>query len=303
MKIGVALNPAAGKGRSEKYQQVLRNVLAMYPVNTKWLPVGSPDESMRTMRNHIRDGLIDALVVVGGDGFIHTTVNAVGDSHIPVGIIAAGSGNDIAREFDLPIHSVHDSMHQIVSSLLSGRYRHVDVMEIEWAGGVERALAIVSVGIDAEANNLANRHAWPKGNLRYVRGVIGALRSYKPYGVRLTMDGHSHAGPMMLLSIANTRFFGGGFCISPQALPDDGLLDVVVTPSFRALDLVELIPKLLLLKHTKDPNVHVLRTNEILVEPAPEYGAELPVMMADGEEICRAPATIRIVPQTLKLVM
>lgn len=303
MRVGVALNPASGKGRGEKYREVLREVLAMYPVNIQWLPVGTAVESRQIMQDHIDNRLIDALVLVGGDGFIHTAVNAVWDSQIPVGIIAAGSGNDIAREFDLPIHSVHDSVHQIAISLLTRRYRDVDVIEIEWDGGIERALAIASVGIDADANDRTNRLTWPKGNLRYVRGVVGSVREYAPYGVRLTMDGHSQAGPMTLLSIANTRFFGGGFCISPGALPDDGLLDVVVTPGLRHIDLATLIPKLVLIRHTKDPRVHVFRTSEVRVEPAPEHGADLPFIMADGEEICRAPATIRVIPHALRLVM
>ncbi len=303
MRIGVALNPASGKGRGEKYREVLREVLDMYPVDIDWLPVGDPAESKQVMHDRIADGLIDALVLVGGDGFIHTAVNAVGDSHIPVGILAAGSGNDIAREFDLPIHSVHDSIHQIASSLLTRRYRDVDVIEIEWEGGSERALAIVSVGIDADANDRTNKLTWPKGNLRYVRGLMSSVREYEPYGVRLTMDGHSHAGPMTLLSIANTRFFGGGFCISPGALPDDGLLDVVVTPGFRRIDFVDLIPKLLLIRHTKDPQVHVFRTAQVRIESAPEHGIDLPLIMADGEEICRAPATIRVIPHALRMVM
>ncbi len=303
MRVGVALNASSGKGRGERYREVIREVLEMYPVDIDWLPVGEPDESRATMQARIAHGLIDALVLVGGDGFIHTAVNAVGDSMIPVGIIAAGSGNDIAREFDLPIHSVHDSIHQIATSLLTRRYRDVDVIEIEWEGGCERALAIASVGIDADANYRTNHLTWPKGNLRYVRGAAASVRNYEPYGVRLNMDGHTHAGPMTLLAVANTRFFGGGFCISPDALPDDGLLDVVVTPGFRYVDLVEIIPKLVLIRHTKHPQVHVFRTREVRVESAPEYGAELPIIMADGEEICRAPATIRVIPHALRLVM
>ena len=79
--------------------------------------------------------------------------------------------------------------------------------------------------------------------------------------------------------------------------------DVVVTPGFRRIDLVDLIPKLLLIRHTKDPQVHVFRTAQVRIESAPEHGIDLPLIMADGEEICRAPATIRVIPHALRMVM
>ncbi|VEI12429.1 diacylglycerol/lipid kinase family protein [Trueperella bialowiezensis] len=301
MKIAVALNPAAGKGRSLRYRDAIASALDLYPIEAEWISAPNRPGAMDAERLISRG--IDALVVVGGDGLIHDAVNAIGDSHLPLGIIAAGSGNDIAREFGLPIHSVHDSMHQIAASLLTGRSRCVDVVDIQWSGGSERALAIVSVGIDADTNHRTNNLSWPKGNLRYVRGLVGSLLNYRPYGVQITMNGDTVAGSMTLLSIANTRYFGGGFCIAPQAVPDDGLLDVVVTPGFRYADIATRLSKLLIHKHTSDSQVHVYRTREIQVEHAPQHGAPLPVIMADGEEICPAPATIRVLPKALRLVL
>lgn len=299
MKVALALNPSSGKGRSEGYRAVLREVLEKYPVEMVWLPAGTREESFAAMREAIDE--VDALIIVGGDGFIHNAVNAVGASGVPLGIVAAGSGNDIAREFGLPIHSVHDSVHQIASCLLTGRHRDVDVMEISWEGGSERALAIVSVGIDADVNVRTNHMSWPKGNTRYLRALPGAIGSYRPFGVRLTMDGHTSEGQMTLLSIANTRYFGGGFCISPGALPDDGLLDVVVTRGLRAPEIAGLLGRLVVYRHLADPRVHLYRTTEVRVEQGP--GGTLPMLMADGEEICRAPATIRLLPKALRLVI
>ncbi|AJC69617.1 diacylglycerol kinase family protein [Trueperella pyogenes] len=302
MKVGCALNPMSGKGRSDGYRSILREVLDKYPVEMQWLPVGTRDEAYQAMHDATHSGAIDALIIVGGDGFIHNAVNAVGDSGVPLGIVAAGSGNDIAREFGLPIHCVHDSIHQIAASLLTRHYRDVDVMEITWEGGCERALAIVSVGIDANVNLRTNKMTWPKGNLRYARALPGTILDYEPFGLRLTMDGHVHEGTMSLLSVANTRFFGGGFCISPDALPDDGLLDVVLTPGLRLAEFGSLVPKLLLYRHLKDPRVHLYRTTQVRIEQA-ACGAALPTIMADGEEICQAPATITLLAKALRLVM
>lgn len=299
MRVALALNPTSGKGRSDGYRAVLREVLGKYPVDMMWLPTGSREETFLAMREASAEA--DALIIVGGDGFIHNAVNAVGDSGVPVGIVAAGSGNDIAREFGLPIHCVDDSVHQIAACLMTGRHRDVDVMEISWEGGSERALAIVSVGIDADVNLRTNRMSWPKGNTRYLRALPGAIGGYQPFGARVTMDGHTAEGDMTLLSVANTRYFGGGFCISPGALPDDGLLDVVLTRGLRMPEIVGLLGRLVVYRHLADPRVHLYRTNEIRIEQGP--GATLPVLMADGEEICGAPATVRILPKALRLAI
>ncbi|QOQ38838.1 diacylglycerol/lipid kinase family protein [Trueperella pecoris] len=303
MRVALALNPSSGKGRSDSYRSALREVLLKYPVDMVWLPVGTREQAFVAMHEASHSGKIDALIIVGGDGFIHNAVNAVGDSRIALGIVAAGSGNDIAREFGLPIHNIHDSVHQIAASLLTRRYRDVDVMEISWHQGSQRALAIVSVGIDADTNVRTNHMTWPKGNLRYVRALPGAIGAYEPYGVRVSMGGHTHAGAMTLLSIANTRYFGGGFCVSPGALPDDGLLDVVLTPGLGMGSIAHLLTRLVFYRHLRDPRVHLYRTSEIRIDPAPELGGPLPMIMADGEEICRAPATVRVLPGALRLVM
>lgn len=301
MRLGVALNPTSGKGRGNTYHEMIEQVLSIYPVDVRWIEVGNPEETRAAMAEAM--GELDGLIAVGGDGFIHQAVNAVGDSKVPLGIVAAGSGNDIAREFNLPIHSVEDSLHQVSSGIFAKRCRDVDVIEISWPGGSERALAIVSVGIDADTNLRTNRLSWPRGNMRYVRGLAGALGAYRPYAARLTMDGHSLAGEFTLLSVANTRYFGGGFCISPAASPTDGLLDVVVTPGLTRMDLATLVPKLVLQCHMSDPRVHLFRTRELTIEPLEGAANPLPTLMADGEEICQAPARIKLLPGALRLVV
>lgn len=303
LRVGVAPNPASGKGRGEKYLPRLKAVLAEYPVEPVTLLGEDSESSRRLMREAVESGAIEALIVVGGDGMIHHGVNALGDSKIPLGVVAVGSGNDIAREFHFPIHKLEDSLHQVMGALLAGRIRDVDVLEFRSAEGVSRALAVAAVGIDADVNARTNAMTWPKGNLRYIRGIAQSLREFRPYGLRVTIDGKTAEGAATILSVANTRWVGGGICIAPNAKPDDGLADVLLARELRGVEFLSILPKLAFRRHTNDPRVHIVRGKVVEVEAATELGAHPPRVMADGEDVCPLPARIEIIPGALRLVV
>lgn len=303
MRLCVAINPNSATGRSAQYQERLRTVLNEYPVEVTWVLATSQHHSVKEMREAVQRGDIDALIVAGGDGTVHSAVNALGDTRVPLGIIATGSGNDIAREFRFPSHALEDSLHQIMGALFARRWRDVDVMEISTKTETHRALAVVSVGLDADVNVRTNRLSWPSGNLRYLRGIVQGLREYSPYGASLVIDGKRASGSLTIASIANTRYFGGGFCIAPAARPDDGLLNVVIIRGLSLGEFGSLLPKLVARTHLRDPRAHEIRAREIVISDSLFHGARLPMIMADGEEICHAPATVRVVPHALRLLI
>ncbi|MFY9262970.1 MAG: diacylglycerol kinase family lipid kinase [Actinomycetaceae bacterium] len=314
MRLAVIMNPTSAKGKGRSYRERIMTIAGQYPVEIEWLSAECALTARQAMSAAVIEG-VDGLIVAGGDGTIHQAVNALGDSQIPLGILAVGSGNDIARHFKLPVHKIDHALHQVMSGFLGQRFHRVDVIEISAHRPdgarmndaahppVQRALAIVSVGLDAEVNYLVNRLTWPQGNLRYVRGIIQSLRGYEPYGVKLTLNGKTQSGPITLISAANTRFFGGGFEIAPDALDDDGLFDVVIARGLSLPEFASLLPKLVMGKHLTDPRVHMIRASELLIEPALDRGGELPMIMADGEEIMRAPAKIRLIRGGLRLVV
>lgn len=300
MNIAVYLNPESAKGASGRYRAQLEQLLSQYPVAVDWIEGGNAVQSERLIRERVDS--FDALIVAGGDGTVNLAINALGDSDVPLGIIAVGSGNDIAREFGLPRHRVDESLARIMTALDAGRSRSVDVMEIVASSGTRRALAIVSAGLDAAVNRTVNDLTWPKNEMRYIRGIAATLRGFRPYGARVTIDGRRQEGDVTLVSIANTRYFGGGFQVAPDARPDDQLLDVVIARGLAPRELAVLLPKLAFASHTLDPRVHVIRGREIRIEGASRYGAELPLLMADGEIITSVPATIRLANHRLTLL-
>lgn len=101
---------------------------------------------------------------------------------------------------------------------------------------------MLSCGIDAAVNARANGYRWPKGSARYVRALAGELGRFRPFGYRVTYDGQVWESAGTVVAVANTRWFGGGVKIAPDAAIDDGLLDVVVAGPFTKPGVVTIFP-------------------------------------------------------------
>ena len=303
MKVGVAVNPSSGRGRGDTYGNETRRVLAEYPVEVVELSGADAEDCLRNCQEAIRSRHIDALLAVGGDGMVHLGVNAVAGTGVPLGIIAVGSGNDIAREFRLPIRHVANSVHQVMACLFGGRQQPTDVIASDGSHGRSYALAVLSAGIDAEVNLTTNSMTWPKGNMRYLRAVAQSLGSYPTYGLRVEIDGVVASGPLTLLSVANCRFIGGGMNIAPMARTNDGLLDVVIGYAPKPITLAALLPLVYVGRHTMSPLVHTFRGRHIRISEDLSVGAPAPTAMADGEVVGRLPLDIHCLPGGVDLLI
>lgn len=287
-RVGLVVNPTAGKGRAGRVAAEVRSGLAAAGLDP--VDLSGDDEAQATSR--ARAGLaagLDALVVVGGDGMVHLGTNVVAGTAVPLGIVAVGSGNDVARDLGLPVRRVEESIEVVRDALLAGPHgvRALDAVAVSRPGGPTEAwyMAVLSCGIDAAVNDRANRLTWPSGEGRYLRALAAELVDFAPYGYRVTMDGVVWEGAGTLVAVANTRCFGGGLLIAPDAEPDDGLLDVVIADGLSRSALVRLFPRLYKGTHVRHPAVQVRRARSVLIEPAPARGAVPPVAFADGEPI------------------
>lgn len=303
MRVGIAVNPASGRGRGTYFGEQARRNISEYPVEVVDLSASSATECTARARQAALTGEIDALIAVGGDGMVHVGVCATAETGVPLGIVAVGSGNDNAREFRLPIRDVAASVHQVMGSLFGGRGRATDVMQISGEFGSTYALAILSAGIDADVNLRTNTLTWPKGNMRYLRALAQSIREYQPYGMRVSVDGRVCEGPATIVSVANCRYFGGGMNVAPRAETNDGLLDVVVGVAPNLTQLVPVVPLLFLGRTDSHPLVHNLRGKTIRLEDAPRFGGHAPIAMADGEVIGRLPLTITCLPGAIELLI
>jgi diacylglycerol kinase (ATP) len=243
-----------------------------------------PDEALDLARQCVSDG-VDALVVCGGDGMVHLAVQAVATTGTPLGIIPAGTGNDVARYFDLP----RKDPEAAADVVLAGGTRTVDLAR----SGSRYFVTVLAAGFDAVVNERANRMTWPKGQMRYNLATLAELRVFEPLPYTLQIDDRELTLEAMLVAVGNGPSFGGGLRITEGAELDDGLLDVVIIKPISKPDLIRTYPKLFKGTHVHHPQYEHHHARSVTVA-APGI-----VSYADGERFGPLPLTVECVPGAL----
>ncbi len=222
-----------------------------------------------------RDGR--RLVLLGGDGSVHAVVRALDragalDPAEPIGIIGRGTGNDLARALRLPLDPV-----AAAGTVLSGVPRALDLLRDDNGGLVVNA---VHAGVGARAGAEAARFKSTLGAVAYPLGAAAAGVASPGWALRVTIDGriatHESAGwaadgssPVLMLGICNGTTVGGGTPLAPDALPDDGLADVVVCTATGPVARVAFAAALVGGNHVERPDVLVVRGREIALSGDP----------------------------------
>ncbi|GCE76457.1 diacylglycerol/lipid kinase family protein [Cellulomonas biazotea] len=300
--VGVVVNPTAGKGRGSTAGRRVHELLVARGMKVEDLSAPTLAQASDRARAAAVQGL-DALVVVGGDGMVHLGANVVAGTALPLGVVAAGTGNDIARALGLPLDDVTAAVDVVKRGLDEGP-RRIDAVRVgtpahsahEWFVGV------LSCGIDAAVNARANTMTWPRGSARYVRALAAELTSFRPYGYRVTLDDRTWESPGTLVAIANTPWFGGGLHVAPDARVDDGLLDVVVAGPLSRSAITRIFPGIYRGRHVGHPAVTIVRSRTVLVEPLTALGAPAPAAFADGERVGPLPLRVQVDPGALAVL-
>ena len=284
-RLGVIINPTAGRGRGATAGAAALAELRRRGHTVENLSAPTLADATARARHAAVAGL-DAIVVVGGDGMSHLGVNVVADTDLPLGIVAAGTGNDVARTLGLPQGDVVAAVRAIEHGLTHGA-RRIDAVSAgppdysarEWF------LGVLSCGFDAAVTARANALTWPRGGTRYLRAIGAELGRFAPYGFRLTLDDAVWESAGTVVAVANSAVYGGGMKIAPDATMVDGLLDVVVAGPFTRLGVVRMVPKMYAGRHLRHPAVQVFRSHAVRIEPDLRLGGVPPVAFADGERL------------------
>ena len=299
--VGVIVNAAAGArdvlGTGRRVHELL------HAAGHTVVDFSAPTLAQATDRARaVATAGLAGLVVVGGDGAVHLGVNVVAGTPLPLGIVPAGTGNDIARALRVP-HAVDAAVADIVAALAT-RPRPLDAVRVGRpdAAAYEWFLAVLSCGIDAAVNGTANTYRWPSGHLKYIRALVTELPRFRPYGYRVRLDDDVWESAGSLVAVANTAWIGGGLKIAPEADPTDGMLDVVVAGPFSRHGIVGMFPRLYAGSHVTDPRVRVFRSRTATIEPYAAAGPHPPVAFADGERIGPLPLHIEVVPGALNVL-
>jgi len=281
------VNPAAAGGRALRRLPV---------VSAELTRLGVPHQVVETRGiEHARDAAAAAVeagrrvVAMGGDGLLRPLASVLRGSDTSLAVIPGGRGNDLARVLGIPTDPV-----QAARVAAGGRERLIDVAEVD---GVPY-LGIASFGFDSEANRIANEARLIRGNLVYLYAALRALAGWKPAAFAVTVDGERHELSGYSVAVANSKAYGGGMFMAPQAELDDGLLDVVASGEGSRWHFLRSLPSVFKGEHLKDPSVVTFRGSAI--EVAADRAFDI---YADGDPIGTVPASIRVERQSLRVIV
>ncbi len=298
MKSVVYLNPSAGSGRAERlWIQAAESELGRHVE-----AVRAPDVSTA---ESVLDAIVaqrpERLIAVGGDGTANLVASRIlaadAGPDIVFGLVPAGTGSDLASALDIP-----KSPGEALRCALECEPRPIDAIEIVRSSDTRRfAINIASIGISGAVDQAANQID-RRTRMTYLRATIRALIGYRPQPWRLTLDGKPFfEGTFFVAAFANGRSFGGGMCVAPDALFDDGLADVVVVPPVPITTLPWRLPQFLAGRHIDLPFVRVARGRVLDAKPCSE--GPHPPFDLDGETLDASAARLRLIPSALKIAV
>lgn len=299
-RLVVAVNPLAGAGRGTELGQQTAEALRAAGHEVRILTAATAAGLEAAMRRAVATTPPDAVIVVGGDGAVHLAVNALARSGVPLGLVAAGTGNDFARCLELPRGDPAASIVALTAALAGPvpRTRAIDAVRVSngrWFAGM------LSAGFDAAVNERANRMTHLAGTPRYVAAVLLELVRLHPRRYRITTDRDTRRLDAVLVTVGNTASIGGGMRLAPDAKVDDGRLDVLVATPLTRLELMRLLPKVFSGRHVTDDHVSIERGRVITID-IDDRGAA-PMTYADGERFGPLPLTLEVVSEAILLLV
>lgn len=293
--VWVIANPAAGNGRGTRFASVLARTLHDTAISCRLINPTSAERTAAASREAVAAGA-RAVIASGGDGTVHAVVQAVVGTDTAFGIVAGGSGDDIAAALGFPGDDPALMADFLVDAVRHDRTRQVDVGTVTAADGAQRFfVGVLSTGFDSAVNERANQMA-RLGGQRYNIAIIRELASFRPVSYAVTIDGNLHEADGMLVAVGNTHRYGGGMQVCPDATPDDGVLDVTWLHAVSKPTFLKAMPSVYSGAHVTQSFVTTHRGATLHI------AAEGQIAYADGERIGPLPVTVGVRPAALRVL-
>jgi diacylglycerol kinase (ATP) len=288
MHLKLIYNPAAGRGRARRHVREIEEYLRSRGARVDCQPSSSPDDLVRISAEGSRAGY-DRVVVCGGDGTLNMALREFDLERGTLGLIPMGSGDDFAKVTGLP-----RKVRQACDVVLDGKIREVDVAT---ANG-RRYLGVAGLGFDSEVAAYANRSVrFLRGSAVYLYAILRVLPRFVPHPVRITTEDGERDAVIMFAAIGNSRQYGGGIRITPNAVIDDGQLDSCIVHQTTRAQLLKTLPRAYTGSHVRSPFVETGRGRLFRFE------SERPMeVYADGEPLTMTPVTFELAGTRLRFV-
>jgi len=282
------VNPVSGRGQGAEVGKRLLDKLRNSGLQYELAYTEAPNHARELAAAAAKQ--FDVIVVTGGDGTIQEALNGMYGSKAVLGILPVGTGNDFVRAVSIPI-----DLDRSFKLLLRDRRRRIDLAKLNdliYHNGV-------GIGFDAWVVQTSLKVKRLRGNAVYLYAVLSTLLRYKPIPMEIEYDGYTERNDFFLLTVANGVSLGGGFYLTPDALLDDGLLDLCLIENMPIASILKNLIKVYSGKHKDDARVHMRRAKKVVIRS--EKGL---AVHADGELISlnMNEINIEILPKAVDLI-
>lgn len=287
------VNPTSGQGKAAKEKRKLLDMVSNMP-HVRACVTTHPTEAFEFASQAVGQGF-DRVIVAGGDGTINQAINGIGDSGVPLGIIPLGTGNVLAHELGIPSNNIARALEIIDANNI----REVDVASADG----RRFILMAGFGFDAavvESVSPKVKDVW--GTMAYAPAIVEQLIKYAPTRFRLTLhDGEVVETDAFAVVVANCGTYAHSFKIAPEAVFDDGLLDVIVFEKGNATTTLRLVRQCLSTIFQTDLagiTATCLKTASVRIESDPPVRSQI-----DGDVTGESGVLIKVLPKCLRLLV
>lgn len=301
----VIVNPNAGRRKGERDWLKIASLLTQYGFYFKNVFTQHRNHAMYETVKHIENGH-KKIIVVGGDGTLNEVVNGVfkqkhfETTDISIGMIPVGTGNDWCRMFNIPYND-YDEAIRIIKREESFIHDACKVRFYEKEKKVIRYfLNMAGMGYDAIVAQKTNRQKDEgRGSaFGYAINIFSSLFDYQNMTTTVEIDGEKKDYNVFSISIGINKYNGGGMKQSPEAIPNDGLLNVVVITKVTKMEVIRHAKKLFDGSHLSLPQVKHFTCNNVAVYSEGELRLE-----TDGESLGLSPFEFETVPAGLNMIV
>ncbi|MBQ1672687.1 MAG: diacylglycerol kinase family lipid kinase [Bacteroidales bacterium] len=247
------------------------------------------------------------LLVVGGDGAVHEVLNGlysqseVSPSEVAVGLIPVGSGNDWSRLHRIPA-DYGRAVDLIAEAGVRTRLQDVACVHTLMDGKpyCRYMMNIGGLGFDSDVCrrfDIAKEHGHA-GDRQYLKSLLSGFLAYRPLRFRVVVDGEEfYHGTAFSVALGIGQYCGGGMRQTPDAIPDDGLINVTVVGKLSKWKFLSKVPSLFKGDIYRHKEVRHTTGRRVEISAAPYSYMEV-----DGEPVGITPVRIEVIPAGVQVV-
>jgi diacylglycerol kinase (ATP) len=233
---------------------------------------------------------VDLVIIGGGDGTLNAAVDALVETHLPLGILPLGTANDLARTLKIP-----NSIPEACKVIAKGNITRIDLGVVNDKHFFNVASLGLSVQITQKLTKEAKRR-W--GIFAYAVTALKVIWESRPFKAEIRINGQSIRVKTVQIAVGNGRYYGGGMAVAHDATIDDRRLDLYSLEIKHWWQIFLILPTMRQGRHNQWAGVRSLSGEEIEV-----YTRKPRPINTDGEITTYTPAHFRVLPQSLSVLV